>query len=214
MKNAQSRIRFIETFVIATFPLALAVGCSITGEQKPTDISMQEEVSIQQPESIKPDELNKLTFADLPVADSATDSSDQGLAATDSNANTEEPQSNSMIVNSEEPMDTDESIQTSNTPDESALTPVNLQTPEQSKIDEPDLTIVHFAVNKFDLNEQDIAMLQKHAEYLQQNPSMVINVNGYSDSRGSAKLNFELSRKRAQQVANVLIDAGARKASS
>lgn len=207
MKNTRSKIRFMETFVIATFPLALAVGCSATGDPKPSDLSMQEDVSVQQQASINSDELNTLTFTETESTPS-TDGFSNQESVLHTSANSEDLQEDSEAVGNQESLDSESVVQASNVTDEAAVSAVNLQTPEQTKMQEPDSMILHFAVNKFDISEQDITALQKHAEYLRANPGIRININGYSDSRGSAKLNFELSKKRAQQVANVLINSG------
>jgi len=48
----------------------------------------------------------------------------------------------------------------------------------------------------------------KLAQFLQLNPRRVIRIEGYSDGRGDAKMNLELSRARAQSVADMLEDLG------
>ncbi|MNW00775.1 putative lipoprotein YiaD precursor [compost metagenome] len=45
-------------------------------------------------------------------------------------------------------------------------------------------------------------------QFLQLNPRRVVRIEGYSDSRGDKLENLELSRARAQTVADVLIDLG------
>jgi len=203
MKNTKSKIRFIEAFVIATFPLALVVGCSATGEQKPAEISMQEETTVQQEASIDTKELNTLTFIETAPSDKET------VAAASKYA--EEPAQETQAMDNDA-LNADKPMQTSNDTEveQTSLTPVNMQVPslDQPKTKKPESDILHFAINKFDINKQDLALLEKHADYLKENPGIVINVNGYSDSRGSAKMNFELSKKRAQRVADTLISLG------
>lgn len=48
----------------------------------------------------------------------------------------------------------------------------------------------------------------KLVQFLQLNPRRVIRIEGYSDSNGEEADNLELSRQRAQSVADVLIDLG------
>ncbi|MDO9623653.1 MAG: OmpA family protein [Pseudomonas sp.] len=48
----------------------------------------------------------------------------------------------------------------------------------------------------------------KLVQFLQLNPRRVVRVEGYTDSRGDKLENLELSRKRAQTVADVLVDLG------
>lgn len=50
--------------------------------------------------------------------------------------------------------------------------------------------------------------LLKLVQFLQLNPRRVVRVEGYTDNRGSRDENLELSKARAQAVANTLIDLG------
>jgi outer membrane protein OmpA-like peptidoglycan-associated protein len=50
--------------------------------------------------------------------------------------------------------------------------------------------------------------LIKLVQFLQLNPRRVIRVEGYTDSVGDAAQNLDLSRKRAQSVADALVDLG------
>lgn len=67
---------------------------------------------------------------------------------------------------------------------------------------------LHFAVGKADLPRQSIELLGKVRSVTEDlNPTMVI-VEGHTDSTGSARLNLELSQKRAEAVARYLQTAG------
>ncbi len=50
--------------------------------------------------------------------------------------------------------------------------------------------------------------LLKLVQFLQLNPRRVVRVEGYTDTRGSREENLELSKARAQAVADTLIDLG------
>jgi len=50
--------------------------------------------------------------------------------------------------------------------------------------------------------------LLKLVQFLQLNPRRVVRVEGYTDNRGSREENLELSKARAQAVADTLIDLG------
>jgi len=50
--------------------------------------------------------------------------------------------------------------------------------------------------------------LLKLAHFLQLNPQRKVRIEGYTDSRGDAQENLELSRARAQAVASILTDLG------
>ncbi|MGH8351935.1 MAG: OmpA family protein [Pseudomonas sp.] len=48
----------------------------------------------------------------------------------------------------------------------------------------------------------------KLVQFLQLNPRRVVRIEGYTDSEGDEQMNRELSRARAQTVADVLVDLG------
>lgn len=67
---------------------------------------------------------------------------------------------------------------------------------------------VHFALNKWQLSDQAKKTLIAHAEFLQQNPSAAITIEGYADDRGSTDFNRSLGEKRAEEVQRFLTDVG------
>ncbi len=67
---------------------------------------------------------------------------------------------------------------------------------------------VTFAVDKADLNSNVINSLNEIVGVLNQYPSTVIHVSGFTDSDGSDAYNLALSQRRAQAVANYLISRG------
>ena len=197
MKNAKSKIRFIETFAIATFPIALAVGCSATGDKSAAAIGLQEtglheEVAIEQQTDINTNDLNTLSYIET----------EQTYTETQFDEIPTEMPSMQSAEGIDSTLEHDTTVAETNT------LQVNLQVPEPAKVDKPQTNIFHFAFNKYDVDEQDYVLLKEHAEYLLENSNVVVNVNGYSDNRGSAKNNFEVSKKRAQQIANILTTYG------
>ncbi|MEB0009469.1 OmpA family protein, partial [Pseudomonas sp. RTB2] len=48
----------------------------------------------------------------------------------------------------------------------------------------------------------------KLVQFLQLNPKRVVRIEGYTDSTGGKQENLELSRDRAQSVADLLMDLG------
>jgi outer membrane protein OmpA-like peptidoglycan-associated protein len=48
----------------------------------------------------------------------------------------------------------------------------------------------------------------KVVQFLQFNPKRIVRIEGYTDSTGDSQENLELSRDRAQAVADVLADLG------
>ncbi len=204
MKPIKSKIRFIETFAIVTFPIALAVGCSATGE-KTASINIQDDMVIQQQADINPGDLNTLTYIETEetIATTPMVPSEQESATA---SKSEDVQSEMVSMEAVEAIDS--TLQSDSVEEETPTMQVNLQIPESTMLDKPQTNIFHFAFNKYDIEEQDYPLLKAHAEYLIENPDVLVNVNGYSDNRGSAKNNYEVSKKRAQQVANILMTYG------
>lgn len=73
----------------------------------------------------------------------------------------------------------------------------------------PKIKVVNFTFDKFEITEENKVLLKQHAEYLTDNPSYVLTVNGHSDYRGPEVYNEKLSLRRANSVASILISYGA-----
>ncbi|MCP2500651.1 MAG: OmpA family protein [Deltaproteobacteria bacterium] len=63
---------------------------------------------------------------------------------------------------------------------------------------------VNFDKNKYTIRPADLAELQKAVDFAKKNPNAKFHVVGYTDSRGSAKLNQKLSENRAEAVKKYL----------
>jgi peptidoglycan-associated lipoprotein len=70
------------------------------------------------------------------------------------------------------------------------------------------LTDAYFDYDKSDLREDGRASLQKDAEYLKKWSSVVVSVEGHSDSRGSSEYNLALGSRRATAVKDYLVSLG------
>jgi outer membrane protein OmpA-like peptidoglycan-associated protein len=64
---------------------------------------------------------------------------------------------------------------------------------------------VNFDTNKYTIRPVDRAELQKAVDFAKKNPDAKFHVVGYTDSRGSAKLNQKLSENRAESVKKYLV---------
>jgi len=193
-----NKIHFIEKFAIVTFPIALAVGCTSTADQenkvmKDTDhfVKLGERSDI--PEEKIPPSLDIFT---------AMDSEQNEIELTQASATDIEIDANSPS--------SEENSQSSGDSD-FLETKLSLTKPEitKKKAEMPDKGIFHFAINNYDVAKTDHKALQQHARYLKKHPDMILFVDGFSDNRGPAHLNYQLSNKRAQQVAKILIAYGA-----
>lgn len=67
---------------------------------------------------------------------------------------------------------------------------------------------IFFDFDKYDLKEKSKPELQKIIRFLQENPTVHIEIGGHTDNAGSAVYNQQLSEKRAQAVYRYLVNAG------
>jgi OOP family OmpA-OmpF porin len=65
-----------------------------------------------------------------------------------------------------------------------------------------------FDYNKWDIKPEYYAPLNRGLEVLKMNPTMKIEVQGHTDSKGSDQYNLDLSQKRANAVRDYLISKG------
>jgi OmpA-OmpF porin, OOP family len=70
------------------------------------------------------------------------------------------------------------------------------------------LNNIFFDVDKFDLKEKSLTELDKVVRFLNENPSIKVEISGHTDDTGSATYNLQLSQKRAQSVADYLSKTG------
>ncbi len=67
---------------------------------------------------------------------------------------------------------------------------------------------IFFDVDKYDLKPKSLTELKKILKFLQDNPTVRVEISGHTDNSGSAVYNKQLSQKRAQSVFNYLIENG------
>jgi len=67
---------------------------------------------------------------------------------------------------------------------------------------------VFFDINKFDLKPESESELDKIVELLQDNPGLLIQLNGHTDAVGNAAANQKLSENRAKAVVEYLVAKG------
>ncbi len=70
------------------------------------------------------------------------------------------------------------------------------------------LQTVYFAFNSSSLNSDTRAALQSNAEFLKNNGSVEIQVEGHCDERGGVQYNLALGERRAMAVKQYLISMG------
>jgi peptidoglycan-associated lipoprotein len=67
---------------------------------------------------------------------------------------------------------------------------------------------VHFALDRYDLDEQARGLVAKWAEYLRQAPSTRFTIEGHADERGTREYNLALGDRRAMAVRDYLVAQG------
>ncbi len=63
---------------------------------------------------------------------------------------------------------------------------------------------IFFETNSWQLKEESRTQLDEMAQFMRQNPSVVMEIVGHTDHVGTEAYNLELSRKRAEAVATEL----------
>ena len=75
----------------------------------------------------------------------------------------------------------------------------------------PDESMIGFAFDQSDIDAQYGELLWQHAQYLKENKNLILNISGHTDNSGARLYNEMLSKKRADQVAKILLDFGVSK---
>jgi peptidoglycan-associated lipoprotein len=67
---------------------------------------------------------------------------------------------------------------------------------------------VHFAVNEYNIEDADKALLGRQAAWLAKYPSVRVTVEGHADERGTREYNLALGARRANAVKEFLVSQG------
>jgi peptidoglycan-associated lipoprotein len=67
---------------------------------------------------------------------------------------------------------------------------------------------VHFAYDKYSVEDADKATLQKQATWLARYPQVRVSVEGHADERGTREYNLALGARRANAVKEYLVSLG------
>jgi len=67
---------------------------------------------------------------------------------------------------------------------------------------------IHFEFDRYHLDDQSLAILQKNAAYLKAHPNSRIEIQGHCDERGSNNYNITLGERRTQTAKSYLVSLG------
>jgi outer membrane protein OmpA-like peptidoglycan-associated protein len=71
-----------------------------------------------------------------------------------------------------------------------------------------DTMVVKFGFDKWHLDDRAETSLLEVVRQLQENPDVIVNIEGYTDGTGPAVYNVELSRRRAEAVRRFIVEKG------
>ncbi|NOX43483.1 MAG: peptidoglycan-associated lipoprotein Pal [Gammaproteobacteria bacterium] len=95
--------------------------------------------------------------------------------------------------------------------DSSAVKP--MVEPQIDPLDDPNSLLsnrtVYFDFDRNDINDEYRAIIRAHAEYLANNPSSRITIEGNADERGTREYNIGLGDRRASAVRQLMVLQGA-----
>ena len=72
----------------------------------------------------------------------------------------------------------------------------------------PFVSRIHFLSNRFEIPETEQSQIDQNVEWLKENPSAVLILEGHCDEWGDDYYNLELGDKRAREVKATLIEKG------
>ena len=69
---------------------------------------------------------------------------------------------------------------------------------------------IFFDLDQYSVDDKQIALVRRHANYIKTNPAQRVSVQGNTDERGSREYNLSLGQKRAEAVKKLLLTEGAK----
>ncbi len=71
---------------------------------------------------------------------------------------------------------------------------------------------IYFDLDQYTVDDKQIPLVRRHANYIKNNPTQRVSVQGNTDERGSREYNLSLGQKRAEAVKKLLVTEGAKEA--
>jgi len=190
--------RFIETFVMIMFPVALLVACTTNANDDSVSINSNAFNSAEIADADGILKTSALPYGKPPM--NLIDPVDEPagwsiLKGYDEQHSLDSPSLQLAVY--KPPMD--------DTTGENSIHAVTY-TPAVTL---PEKYTFRFASDNYTVPADDMMSLKQHAEFLLRNPNFTLTVSGHTDHLGSNAYNQKLSEQRAQFVADMLIGFGA-----
>ena len=183
-------IRFpIRAILFASLPVLMAVGCAGHG----TKVESEEQRAIEQstPQAISNMEAYVANLDQERTPEVELDDDKGSAEAGDETAANESATAQQTLA---------AEMAAQGAPVEAAF--------EGDALSQPDKLVFNFGFDKSEVSEEDLEILQQHAEYLLENPGMTLVISGHSDNRGPKAYNQYLSEQRAKRVEAILVEQG------
>jgi peptidoglycan-associated lipoprotein len=68
----------------------------------------------------------------------------------------------------------------------------------------PELPVLYFGFDQYDIRSQDVALLQQAVDWLKAHPDVHVQIEGHCDERGTREYNLNLGQRRANVVKEFL----------
>jgi len=75
----------------------------------------------------------------------------------------------------------------------------------------PARLVFNFGFNQSQLDDENRLIVEQHGRFLAEHPEVRLVINGHSDTQGDSRYNDILSRKRAEYVADLMMEQGVMK---
>ena len=69
-------------------------------------------------------------------------------------------------------------------------------------------SVIYFDFDKSNIRSEYVSVLDDHATYLLDHPTVVVTIEGHTDERGTPEYNISLGERRAQAVQRYLVNQG------
>ena len=199
-----------KVIITATFCVFLTTACSkkLMPPEIETSAGVSEVTALTAPSGVSENDLagsggsgDSGFFSEEPILEQGFSS---GGFSTDSQANIGNGSTGSFDAN---PFDS--SGQGPWNPDSSGSMDMGIQESLlQSFQSSSDLKDIHFKFDQYDLDNNSRAILERNADYLKNNLSLQIEVQGHCDERGTNNYNIALGERRAHSTKTYLVSLG------